>query len=173
MTNNNKRRIILFVKYSIFLVMLIVPISYMIGLYLYFQHVDDKYRELINTGIHTNATINNYIFRHEDDGIEYYSLKYVFEDENSVQHNGETSKHYTLEEAKALVEEHAQIEITYNPTTFESIEASYDINNNSVSWMFLAFASIWLIAGIVYVVSNALKGKKEDINIFYAIEDFI
>ena len=107
---------------------------------------DAKHKELVKTGVHTEATIVDYEYTQTVMNKEYYTLYYTFTDENSISHGGKTSPAYTFEEAVDLTNSGNKIEIVYNPTTFDSIQATYGNTTDFALWIIPIVASVFILA---------------------------
>ncbi|MBE7075004.1 MAG: zinc ribbon domain-containing protein [Clostridiales bacterium] len=58
--------------------------------------------------------------------VEYYSIGYIFYDEQGNQHSGRTSENYNYYDIKQI-ENNGVITIKYMSNTFESVEANYSL----------------------------------------------
>lgn len=147
------------VSILMFLAVLIIMASLITFIWVPSLKTLEKYNEIKNTGIHTTATANNIEFAGENNDVNYYRLCYVFNDANEEQHNGKTREQYTLNQAIQYAQAHIQIEIIYNPETFESIEASYNPSNMGL-WILPLVAIIFVVAFSIPLISD-IKNIKQ------------
>ena len=132
---------------------------------------DIKYRNVLENGIEAEATIlksssSSNITINE---VDYYSIGYVFLDENGEEHRGRTSATYDYYEISKIAKNET-IKIKYLPDTFESVECDYGKNgmtaSSGVMLIVIIFGVVdgllW-IAAIVTIVKEFKKraiGKK-------------
>ena len=76
--------------------------------------------DIVRYGTETTATVVDFYSDKTVNDVDYFYLKYTYEDSNGAVHNGRTSSIYTYEEAASKT----TVKIRY-AKDFKSIEANY------------------------------------------------
>ena len=74
----------LIITFFMFLFVMLVMVSLIAFVFIPNIQNDAKHKELVKTGVHTEATIVDYEYTQTVMNKEYYTLYYTFTDENSI-----------------------------------------------------------------------------------------
>lgn len=120
--------------------------------------------KLLN-GTHTMATVvdlDEHVISNHNPNLNYdtktvYYLIYEFYDEDNVKHTGRTRYYYSYVEASNITE----LEIIYDPNTFESIEASYK-PSNTTTFLIVAIVFATIMVGFFYILVSSAQRNEEN-----------
>ena len=132
------------------------------------------YKTMLENGIEVEARViqNSMTSDVTMNNVEYYYVKFLYEDENGVVHNGKTSSKFTYSQA-LMLERHGNIRIKYNPETFASIEADYDFSQDKSAILFLILLVIFGIASVIawiFAIKKIIQNFKSEKVIKYVNE---
>lgn len=145
----------------IFAIFFMIPVIIMGGL------VSDhgKFQNILENGIEVDATIipstqSSNIAINE---VDYYSIAYVFVDEDGGEHRGRTSATYDYYEISQIAKKDT-IKIKYLPDTFDSVESQYGKNGMTAGGGIKIFVIIFgVVDGLLWlaVITTIFKEIKK------------